>query len=367
MSTKLLSEDQKSMSHHHTIPVGIIEGFFGRSWSFESRCAYAKFLAQHQFDFYIYAPKNDNNLRRSWQEDWPQETKNQLLNLRNTYLENRIAFGIGLSPLDIWRNTNDKDYSQYKKRLQQLNDLSPEILCILFDDMRGDLPDLARIQIELTHIAADVSNANKIIFCPSYYSTDPVLEKVFGKMPDNYWQDLGKGMDESINFFWTGEKVCSESYSSSHLQSVDDIFQRKVFLWDNYPVNDGAIKSQRLHLLPFHSSHANLAPYISGHAANPMNQAHLSQIPLLSLSYHHQEKTPLKTEQIFIEIAGEQLGQQLLQDANFFQTPGLKDLNADQKQRYIDRYQTYLPNPLAAEVIDWLQGGYVFDPACLTE
>lgn len=367
MSTKLLSEDHKSMTHHNTIPVGIIEGFFGRSWSDESRCAYAKFLAQHQFDFYIYAPKNDTYLRRHWQQDWPAETKNQLLHLRNIYADNQIAFGIGLSPLEIWRDTEDKDYSQYKKRLQQLNDLSPDILCILFDDMRGDLPDLANIQIELTHIAADITDANKIIFCPSYYSTDPILEKVFGKMPDNYWQDLGKGMDESIEFFWTGEKVCSESYSSSHLQSIEEIFQRKVFLWDNYPVNDGAIKSQRLHLLPFHSSHADLEPYISGHAVNPMNQAYLSQIPLLSLAIAYKNKPDMQMEKIFIEIGGEQLAQELLKDTEFFQTSGLKDLNADQKQSYIDRYQAYLPHPLAIEVMDWLKGEYTFDPACLTE
>jgi len=355
------------MTHHNAIPVGIIEGFFGRSWSYESRCAYAKFLAQHQFDFYIYAPKNDTYLRRHWQENWPDNTKNELINLRHIYADNHVAFGIGLSPLEIWRDTHDRDYSQFKKRLQQLNDLSPDILCILFDDMRGDLPDLARIQIELTHIAADISHANKIIFCPSYYSTDPILEKVFGKMPENYWQDLGKGMDESIEFFWTGEKVCSESYSSTHLQSIEDIFQRKVFLWDNYPVNDGAIKSQRLHLLPFHPSHTEIEPYISGHAVNPMNQAHLSQIPLLGLINAYKNKPHTQMENIFIEIAGEQLAHELLKDAELFQTSGLKDLSTDQKQTYINRYQAYLPNPLATEVVDWLNGGYIFDPACLTE
>jgi hypothetical protein len=233
--------------------------------------------------------------------------------------------------------------------------------------MRGDLTDLAQIQIELTHIAADITNASKIIFCPSYYSTDPVLEKVFGKKPDNYWQELGKGMDKSIDFFWTGEKVCSESYSASHLQSIEEIFQRKVFLWDNYPVNDGAVKSQRLHLLPFHASHADLEPYISGHAANTMNQANLSQIALVSLAHWYQKKDYPKIEPLLIDIVGHQLAQELLKDVEFFQTSGLKDLHSDQKQTYVNRYQTYLPNPFAIEIVDWLNGEYAFDPACLTE
>jgi hyaluronoglucosaminidase len=355
------------MANNYKIPVGIIEGFFGRSWSHQSRGEYAEFLAQHQFDFYIYAPKDDTYLRRQWQLDWPEEKKNQLFQTRQIFTANKIDFGIGLSPLDIWRDNQDPHFLHYKNRIHQINDLSPDILCILFDDMRGDLPDLAKIQIELVHIAANISNAKKIIFCPSYYSTDPILEKVFGKMPANYWQDLGKKLDPSIDIFWTGEKVCSESYRSTHLTEIESIFQRKVFLWDNYPVNDGAIKSQRLHLMPFHSSHHLLKDYLRGHAANPMNQACLSKIPLLSLSQAYQDIADIRAEKIFIDIAGKELGQELLKDAEFFQTHGLKDLDMGQKQTYINRYQEYLPNPIAAEVVDWLKGEYRFDPACLTE
>jgi hyaluronoglucosaminidase len=172
-----IEKDHKLMTNNYKIPVGIIEGFFGRSWSHQSRIEYAKFLAQYQFDFYIYAPKDDTYLRRQWQLDWLPEKKNQLFQLRHIFTENKIDFGVGLSPLDIWRDNQDHQFLHYKNRIHQINDLSPDILCILFDDMRGDLPGLAKIQTELVHIAADISNAKKIIFCPSYYSTDPILKK----------------------------------------------------------------------------------------------------------------------------------------------------------------------------------------------
>ena len=55
--------------------LGIIEGFFGREWQWEDRANYAEFLAQHHYDFYIYAPKSDKFLRTQWQQDWPIETK----------------------------------------------------------------------------------------------------------------------------------------------------------------------------------------------------------------------------------------------------------------------------------------------------
>ena len=48
--------------------------------------------------------------------------------------------------------------------------------------MRGDIPNLANLQIDYMHQVAELSTAKRIIFCPTYYSFDPVLEKVFGAM-----------------------------------------------------------------------------------------------------------------------------------------------------------------------------------------
>jgi hypothetical protein len=38
---------------------GIIEGFYGRPWPFETRLAYADYLAQAGLNTCIYAPKAD--------------------------------------------------------------------------------------------------------------------------------------------------------------------------------------------------------------------------------------------------------------------------------------------------------------------
>jgi hyaluronoglucosaminidase len=45
---------------------GIIEGFFGRPWSWQTRQTYASFLKQNNYQYYIYAPKADRYLRRQW-------------------------------------------------------------------------------------------------------------------------------------------------------------------------------------------------------------------------------------------------------------------------------------------------------------
>ena len=61
--------------------------------------------------------------------------------------------------------------------------------------MKVDIPDLANTQADIFETIAYASTARRIILCPTYYSTDPNLEKVFGSMPDRYWEVLGERID----------------------------------------------------------------------------------------------------------------------------------------------------------------------------
>jgi hyaluronoglucosaminidase len=354
-----------------TPALGIIEGFFGRSWSWSERTIYANFLALNAFDFYIYAPKSDPFLRKQWQQDWPIEIKNSLIELRDSYSNAKIDFGIGLSPHEIYLDNSHDSRHALSERVKQINNLSPDILCILFDDMRGDLPELAKIQTELVQLVADITTASRIIFCPTYYSFDPVLEKVFGKMPNHYWQDLNKHLDKKIDIFWTGEKVCSPHYSSEHLKSVTELLGRKPFLWDNYPVNDSAVKSKLLQFRAVDDSHSALQNSVAGHALNPMSQPWLSQIALASLPCAYRQHEKYNAEQtlseICVQLCGEKLAELLLQDISLFQDKGLSQISMQEKNELIRRYQGFDKNPYCSEILGWLRGDYTFDPACLTE
>jgi hyaluronoglucosaminidase len=354
----------------NTPALGIIEGFFGRSWSWAERESYAKFLALNEFGFYIYAPKSDAFLRKLWQQDWPSGTRQNLIQLRETYRSAKIDFGIGLSPHEIYIDNSQDNRAYLIERVKQINTLSPDILCFLFDDMRGDIPNLANLQIDYMHLVAETTNAKRIIFCPTYYSFDPVLEKVFGKMPENYWKDLNKNLDKKIDIFWTGEKVCSTEYSTHHLTAVSELLGRKPFLWDNYPVNDSAVKSNLLQLRAMNQSHSQIQNHVSGHALNPMNQPWLSQIPLATLPRAYREHNNYNPDKVLVEIAtelcGEKLAQTLLQDLPLLQDKGLAKMSAEEKAELLERYSAFPQNPFCIEIIDWLKGGYVFDPACLT-
>ena len=351
--------------------VGVIEGFFGQSWSWDERTAYASFLRTHGYSFYIYAPKDEPFLRKRWSEPFPAERLTQLSTLFSTYTSCGIQRGVGLSPYEAYRDYDSGARARLREKVKVLNTLSLDILCVLFDDMRGDVPALAETQIRILGDIREVSNAPRIIFCPTYYSYDPIIERCFGPMPPHYLEDLGRGLDQSIDLFWTGEKVMSSAYPEGHLKEVAERMRRKPFLWDNYPVNDSKRASPFLFLKAFENRGPHLADLASGHAVNPMKQPWLSQIPLASLRSNYEQTGSYDREAMTLlcakEVCGDEVGGLIAYDLALFHDVGLEALNDEQKRYLRVRYEGHKEDPFCREILLWLDNGYQFDPACLTD
>lgn len=349
---------------------GVIEGFYGRSWSWSDREQYAEFLAGNGFDFYIYAPKDDACLRRRWREPWADDQFESLKRLGRTYSDRGVQWGIGLSPYEIYLDYSAEAKSALEQKVASINRLDPDILCVLLDDMKGDVAGLAEKQVEIFNRIAGQSTARRLILCPTYYSFDPILEKVFGSMPDDYWDILGKQIDPSVDIFWTGPKVCSTDYPEQHLKEVAERLGRKPFIWDNYPVNDSEKRSKRLYLSPYTNRPHQLADLTAGHAVNPMNQAFLSQIPIWTLGEIYRQKSDYDPDTALsgalADLCERRFADTILDDVERFAETGLEDLSEDDRLRLEEKYDGF-DSPFATEIIDWLRGGYTFDPACLTE
>jgi hyaluronoglucosaminidase len=95
-----------------------------------------------------------------------------------------MRFGVGLSPYDIFLAFDDNARDALERKLRFIDDTGADDLAILFDDMRGDVPQLAERQAEIVAFAAERTRASRIIVCPTYYSDDPVLDRVFGQRPE---------------------------------------------------------------------------------------------------------------------------------------------------------------------------------------
>jgi hypothetical protein len=342
------------------VDLGIIEGFFGRPWSWAARAETVRFLAPHGYRFFLYAPKADPYLRRRWREPYPQDELDALGRLAAICRAAGVRFGVGLTPYELHFDFNAEAKAALADKLAALDSVGVEDLAILFDDMRGDLPDLAARQAAIVHWMAARTGAARRIVCPSYYSDDPILDRVFGQRPDNYLADLGGALDPAIEVMWTGEEVCSQEYSPGHLRRVGEVLRRQPFLWDNYPVNDGPRMSRRLHLRAFTGRHADIVPLIAGHAVNPASQAVLSRIPALTLAAAYRQGEAYSYGQAFREAAEAVLGADLAalvaSDLSALQDWGL-DVPDSRKAKLLDRYGAF-DHPAAREIVEWLQGGY---------
>ena len=90
-----------------------------------------------------------------------------------------------------------------------------------------------------------------------------------------------------------------------------------------------------------------------------MNQAAIAAL-MLPVYY-----AALTGEVCKVDVAQKPIASLLARDAKLFSTVGLAKISPEHRGQLIAEYQK-LSHPAAIDVVEWLQGGYCFDPACLT-
>ena len=343
--------------------LGVIEGYFGRPWSHEDRKQVLSRLRELGYSFFHFAPKADSFLRRRWREPHPNAGWAELAELSAHCRGLGLRFGLGLSPYELYRDFSGPARADFVAKVRSFDELGIDDLAILFDDTRGDVPDLAAREAEIVHAALAHTHASRVLMCPTYYSDDRMLDIVFGHRPDGYLHDLGRRLDARVGVYWTGEEICAREFSAGHLVRVAESLRRKPTLWDNYPVNDGPRMSRHLHLRGFTGRPSTIASELAGHAINPALQAHLSLIPAATLVASYREASAYCYMRAFkdaaLALAGAELAAMLEDDLHALQDRGIDQLG-DDRQRLQQRYAA-VDHPMAAEVLRWLSGADTVD------
>ncbi|MGH7828922.1 MAG: beta-N-acetylglucosaminidase domain-containing protein, partial [Candidatus Binatia bacterium] len=115
--------------------------------------------------------------------------------------------------------------------------------------------------------------------CPSYYTEDPVLARTFGSFEPRFLETLVQHLPNNVACLWTGPAVVSKRISLAHVRKIARRLQRRLILWDNYPVNDLAMSGE-MHLAPLAGRDPRLPEQVYGYLNNPLLQESLSFIPL---------------------------------------------------------------------------------------
>lgn len=338
--------------------LGLVDARFGRIWSEEERSYVVSTLAAAGYTFYHYSPKADRALRRDWRQPHSAEQTAMLGRLSAQVRATGMRFGIALTPVGSTHPFDDQARADLARRVADLDAIGVDDLAIFFDDLRGDMPDLAARQAEVVNFCAGLTKATSVYTCPTYYADDRILDVVFGERPANYLADLGRLLAPDVQVYWTGEEVCSRAIGPAHLARVARELGARSRLWDNYPVNDGARMSRFLHLRALTGRDPANAVHISGHALNPAVQAHLSCIPALTLPMLYRQGEDYAYGAAFNDasrhLLGDDFAARLQDDVLLFQDIGHERLGA-RAERLRDRYAG-IDHPAARDILRWLKG-----------
>lgn len=267
---------------------GIIEGFYGQPWSQEERLQLFSWMAENGYTDYIYAPKKDSYHRANWRQPYPNSEKKKFVQLIESAEKMGVNFYMAISPGLSLEYSAPKDRQILSEKLKSFIEMGVSGLGIFFDDIPLKLhhskdlrryKNLATAQIDLVNrlaISLQLERAGEMIFCPTVYS---------GFGDDQYLRELGRGLAPHIEIFWTGREICSAKIQSKDLALVTDALERKVIIWDNYPVND-AMMTPELHLGPYVGREPDLGESVAGFFINPMNQFQASLITLKAIGLY---------------------------------------------------------------------------------
>ena len=287
------------------IPIrGIVEGFYGTPWSHENRIDMFEFCGSHGFNAYIYAPKDDPYHRSKWREAYPNEKLKEISNLVQSAKANNVKFIFAVSPgLDL-NYSSEEELQTMITKLTTMYKLGVRDFAIFFDDIEdkdggAQAQFLNLIQEKFIKIHEDIS---PLITVPTEYFRKDMIDDS-GRKP--YTLNFLKTLSPEIIVLYTGEGVVQPELNDEQYKAANDIYERSLGIWWNYPVNDymeDKLALGPIEKLPKHSS-------IPAIFFNPMKFANLSKISLATGADYAKNPTSYNSEESWNRAIEEQFGE----------------------------------------------------------
>ncbi len=277
----------------HSFISGVVEGFYGRTWTREQRHALFQGLSNWGLNTYCYGPKDDLKHRALWRSCYDKSETTELKDLVDRCSDLDLNFIYSLGPgLDIQYGKPD-DLDIIKCRFGQLVDLGVRNFALLFDD----IPDVMHPddQSQFSSFAEGQSFvANEIyqwlgtdnpdigfLFCPTPYCGRMDQAGLGGP---GYLEEIGERLHPAIRIFWTGPEIISQTISEEHLSELSVRLKRPAILWDNLHAND--YDMQRVFTGPYCGRPAEPGKYLSGILINPNCEFEANFVPIRTLSFY---------------------------------------------------------------------------------
>ncbi|WP_309118823.1 protein O-GlcNAcase [Paenibacillus sp.] len=277
------------MSGAAAAPVrGVIEGFYGVYYTFQERDDMIRYIGSLGFNQYVYGPKNDRQHRMRWREPYPEDVMESFSRTVKVAEEAGVSFVYSIGSGVTMSYASEEDFRLALEKFEAFYRIGVRDFSILLDDIASEFkhPADGERYGSFAEAHADVCNrlfaalqarapACTLSMCPTDYH---------GAAPFSaYLHELGERMRPEVAIYYTGEDICAKEIRRSDAEAFGTAARRKPVIWDNYPVNDLAMRPE-LHVGPIRGREAGLLEAVDGYVVNLMAEAEASKIALATFA-----------------------------------------------------------------------------------
>ncbi len=265
---------------------GILEGYYGVYYTIPERNDLIRFAGEHGYNVYVYGPKNDRHHRIGWREQYPEEVMDAFGETVRISGEAGVTFCYALSFGISAVYSSQEDLEAIQAKLKAFHNRGVRCFSVFLDDISHSFHGESDHAAYRTYAHAHVDVCNRLYdwlqaldpsttlaICPTDYHGGPPFSE--------YVHTLGQGLRADIDVYYTGRKVCSPEITTADAEAFGEAVGRKPLIWDNYPVNDLAMRSE-LHIGPIRGRDGALHRAVKGVTLNPMNEAEASKVAILT-------------------------------------------------------------------------------------
>lgn len=270
-------------------------GTKGWGWTADQYLAEIPYLVQFKMNFLMncylsifdleHEPDWSSGRANRWWEDLPPDKKKAYEDVVRACHKQGIQFCFSMNPnLASKRMVNDdspESLEQLFKHYAWMQGLGVKWFNISLDDATQGVNASTQAKVVnevLRRLRAKDAEA-QMIFCPTFYWSDgnATNQMNLGMDQRPYLETLARELDPNVYLFWTGDGVVG-SITRRAAESFRRISGHRLFLWDNYPVNDN---QPAMHLGPVVDRDSDLCEVIDGYMSNPMcRQNQINRLPL---------------------------------------------------------------------------------------
>jgi hypothetical protein len=230
-----------------------------------------------------------------WYKPLPQAKKHDFERIVRECQKHSIQFCFSMNPnLNSDRPfdyDDPKDLDELWEHYTWMQSLGVKWFNISLDDIaqRIDAAGQAKLVNAVFQRLRSRDPQAQMIFCPTWYAgpdgkageSNPRLGT--GDTPGvRYTKELAAKLDPDVYLFWTGPEECSLTITAEEAENYKRLSRHRLFIWDNYPVND---QNPTLHLGPLMGRGPRLAKVADGYISNPLSpQNEANRIPLLTIA-----------------------------------------------------------------------------------